>query len=119
MNKKKKKVLSSLEILIANNEKITKSSICEMSGVSKPFLYKYEKELLIPINMAIEKQGGVTNTHYSSKSQVILIASLKRKNDKILTENKKLITDNKKLREENESLKKENAILLGKLAQRM
>lgn len=110
---KKQAVLSALNRLQLLNDPIdnpiSKARICQLAGVSKPFLYSYPNELLKPINDAIQQQNNKyrviqERTAFSENSKDKLIESLKRRINS--------------LQEENKKLKNENAILLGKLSKR-
>lgn len=92
---------------LGTNGIISKSKVCEIAGVSKPFTYNHP-ELLKRINEEITKnslkclQKGKF-VKMSSDSQKTLIETLKRRIEA--------------LQEENASFKKEREILYGKLSQ--
>lgn len=91
------------------NNPISKAEICRRAGVSKTFLYTYKKELIEPINKAINQQNK--KTRVMSQKQVFTETS----KDRVIESLKRRIQS---LEEENKKLKNDNAILLGKLAQK-
>ncbi|MDY2883693.1 MAG: DUF6262 family protein [Romboutsia timonensis] len=110
---KKQSVLSVLkELTLLDdpiNNPISKAEICRRAGVSKTFLYTYKKELIEPINKAINQQNK--KTRVMSQKQVFTETS----KDRVIESLKRRI---KSLEDENKKLKNDNAILLGKLAQK-
>lgn len=110
---KKQSVLSVLkELTLLDdpiNNPISKAEICRRAGVSKTFLYTYKKELIEPINKAINQQNK--KMRVMSQKQVFTETS----KDRVIESLKRRI---KSLEDENKKLKNDNAILLGKLAQK-
>ena len=110
---KKQSVLSVLkELTLLDdpiNNPISKAEICRRAGVSKTFLYTYKKELIEPINKAINQQNK--KMRVISQKQVFTETS----KDRVIESLKRRI---KSLEDENKKLKNDNAILLGKLAQK-
>lgn len=101
-------VLKELELLDDPlNNPISKAEICRRAGVSKTFLYTYKKELIEPINRAINQQNK--KMRVISQKQIFTESS----KDRVIESLKRRIQS---LEQENKKLKNDNAILLGKLA---
>lgn len=103
---KKDQVISTLKEMIAIGTSISKSEVCERSGVSRTFLYS-NPDLLELINNASQNAPVASKpqkARTTDKSKDLIIESHKRRNAL--------------LEKENKELRRDKELLLGKLAAR-